>query len=221
MRKVFAAALLLSASIALGDDQITHAFSASASRGGASRVVIDVPAGDVKIRNGAGGAIRVTGFVRRNYDGTNERNKQQRIANDINVGIDVHGDEAVISRKYGPSASSWSARSWHSEYDMSVEVPRGVDLDIRTKYGDVTLEGDFGNVDVDLTAGEIHLTVPRSAVREMNASVRVGEVHTDTGELHEDHEGLFPGRTRFYNATGRSTINVHTTFGEVHVTLTK
>jgi hypothetical protein len=55
----------------------------------------------------------------------------------------------------------------------------------------------------------------------MNASVRVGEVHTDTGELHEDHEGLFPGRTRFYNSTGRSTVNVHTTFGEVHVTLTK
>ncbi|HEY8849372.1 MAG TPA: DUF4097 family beta strand repeat-containing protein [Thermoanaerobaculia bacterium] len=221
MRNVFAAALLLSASIALGDDQITHAFSASASRGGASRVVIDVPAGDVKIRSGAASAIRITGFVRRNYDGNNERNKQQRIANDITVGIDVHGDEAVISRKYGPSANSWSARSWHSTYDMSVEVPRGVDLDIRTKYGDVTLDGDFGNVDVDLTAGEIHLTVPRSSVRELNASVRVGEVHTDTGDLHEDHEGLFPGRTRFYNATGRSTINVHTTFGEVHVTLTK
>jgi len=221
MRNVFAAALLLSASIALGDDQITHAFSASASRGGASRVVIDVPAGDVKIRSVAASSIRITGFVRRNYDGDHERNKQQRIANDITVGIDVHGDEAVISRKYGPSASSWSAKSWHSTYDMSVEVPRGVDLDIRTKYGDVTLDGDFGNVDVDLTAGEIHLTVPRSSVRELNASVRVGEVHTDTGDLHEDHEGLFPGRTRFYNATGRSTINVHTTFGEVHVTLTK
>ena len=221
MRNVFAAALLLSASIALADDQVTHTFSASASRGGASRVVIDVPAGDVKIRNGAGSVIRATGFVRRSYDGNNERNKQQRIANDITVGIDVHGDEAVISRKYGPNATSWSSKSWHTTYDMSVEVPRGVDLDVRTKYGDVTLEGEFGNVDVDLTAGEIHLTVPRSAVRELYASVRVGEVHTDTGDLHEDHEGLFPGRTRFYNAAGRSTINVHTTFGEVHVTLTK
>src|SRR4029077_1729596 len=113
MRNVFAAALLLSASIALGDDQITHAFSASASRGGASRVVIDIPAGDVKIRNGAASAIRINGFVRRNY-GNNERDKQQRIANDITVGIDVHGDEAVISRKYGPNASSWTAKSWHS-----------------------------------------------------------------------------------------------------------
>ena len=221
MRTVLAIALFLGASIALANDQVTHSFSASASRGGASRVVIDVPAGDVKIRNGASGEIRVAGFARRNYDGANERNKQQRIANDISLAVDVHGDEAVISRKYGLNASSWSARSWHTSFDLAVEVPRGVDLDIRTKYGDVTLDGDFGNVDVDLTAGEIHLTVPRSAVRQLNASVRVGEVHADTGELHEDHEGLFPGRTRFYNATGRSTINVHTTFGEVHVTLTK
>jgi hypothetical protein len=221
MRTVLAAALLLSASIAVADDQVTHEFSASAARGGASRVVVDIPAGAVKIRSAAAGAIRVSGFVRRSYDGFNERNKQQRIADDITIGIDVHGDEAVISRRYGPKADSWGIKRWHTSYDVSVEVPRGVDLDVRTKYGEVTINGEFGNIDVDLNAGEIHLTVPRSAVREMNASVRVGEVHTDTGELHEDHEGLFPGRTRFYNSTGRSTVNVHTTFGEVHVTLTK
>ena len=80
MRIVLASALLLSASMALANDQVTHSFSASASRGGASRVVIDVPAGDVKIRNSAAGEIRVVGLARRNYDGDNERNKQQRIA---------------------------------------------------------------------------------------------------------------------------------------------
>ena len=85
----------------------------------------------------------------------------------------------------------------------------------------MTLEGDFGNVNADLRAGEIHLRTPRASVHELNASVRVGEVHTDFGEDREDHEGILPGTTHFINANGRSRINVHTTFGELHVTLTK
>jgi hypothetical protein len=221
MRSWLAAALLLSATAALADDEVTHLFASAASRGNVHRVIVDIPAGGVTVKNGPADRISVTGEIRRTYDGYREREKQQRIANDINVVIDVNGDQAVIRRQFGPNASSWSARSWHTKYKITVEVPRGLDLDVETRYGELNVDGDFGNIDADLRAGEIHLRTPRANVRELIASVRVGEVHADVGDVREDHEGLFPGRTRFYNASGKSTINVHTTAGEVHVTLTR
>ncbi len=218
---LFTAVAFVAASAAVADDEVTHPFSASVARGGLRRVIVDIPAGDVSIRNGSSDRISVSGVVERSYDGYRERDKQQRIVDDMGAEIFVNGDEALIRRKFGPNAQSWSARSWHSDFRVTVEVPRGTNVDIETRYGDLKLEGDFGNVNADLRAGEIHLRTPRASVHELNASVRIGEVHTDFGEDRQDHEGIFPSSTHFINTGGRSRINVHTTVGELHVTLTK
>ena len=45
--------LLLTAGAALANDEVTHPFSTAAPRGHVRRVVIDIPAGEVRIRNGA------------------------------------------------------------------------------------------------------------------------------------------------------------------------
>jgi hypothetical protein len=218
---VLGAVALLGASAAVADDFVRHPVNASIRRGSIRRVIVDIPAGEIMVRNGAGDRISLSGEVQRRYDGFNQREREQRIVNDINLEIFVDEDDALIRRKFGPEADSWRARTWHTSYRLTIEVPRGMGLDLETKYGEVTLEGDFGNVSVDLRAGEIHLRTPRSSVRELNASVRIGEVHTDFGEEREDHEGILPGTTHFINANGRSRINVHTTVGELHVTLTK
>ena len=212
---------LLAASSVLADDEVTHPFSASVSRAGIRRVIVDIPAGEVAIRNGPAERVSISGEVQRQYDGYRQQSKQQQIANDINVEIVTDDGDALIRRKFGSSAHSWSARSWHTEYRIIVEVPRGMDVEIGTRYGELTLEGEFGNVDADLRAGEIQVRTPRASVRELNASVRIGEVHTDFGVDREDHEGIFPGSTHFINAGGRSRFNLHTTVGELHVTLTR
>ena len=216
-----AAALVLVAAGAAADEEVTHTFSASVPRAGIRRVVIDIPAGEVKVRNGAPGSIAVSGEVTRGYDGWRRRAKEQHIADDISAEIHVHGDEAVVRRRYGPSAQSWSARSFHSGFDVRVDVPPGVDIVLETKYGEVDIDGTFGNIECDLRAGEIHVRTPRANVRDLRASVRVGEVHADTGEESVEKEGLFPGSMTWVNAAGKSDMYVHTTFGEVHVTLTR
>ena len=221
MALVFTALALVGASAAVADEEVTHPFSASVARGGIRRVIVDIPAGEVSLRNGATDRISISGVVERSYDGYRRREKQQQIVDDIGAEIFVNGSEALIRRKFGPNAQGWSAKSWHSSYRVTVEVPRGVDVDIETRYGELKLDGEFGNINVDLRAGEIHLRTPRAAVHELNASVRIGEVHTDFGEDREDHEGIFPNSTHFINVGGRSRINVHTTVGELHVTLTK
>ena len=218
------AALLLSFLIAvpaLADEEVTHNFSSSHSREGIRRVIVDIPAGEVSLRNGSGERISISGYARRDYDGYRERKKEQRIVDDIGAEIFTNGDEALIRRSYSRNAESWSAKSWHTKYRITVEVPRGMNVDIETKYGELSVEGEFGNLNADLRAGEIHVRVPRASVHELNASVRIGEVHTDFGLDREDHEGILPGSTHFLNTGGRSRINLHTTIGELHVTLTR
>lgn len=216
-----AAALLLAAGTALADQEVTHTFATAVPRGGAQRVFVDITAGEIEVRNGAADRIAVHGEIRRRYDGHNQREKQQAIADDISMTVVVRNGEAVVRPKYGPNAQSWSARSHHSGLNVVIEVPPGVDLELGTRYGEINIDGSFGNIATDLRAGEIDLRTPRANVRELNASVRVGEVHTNLGHTSEDHEGLFPGGTHWLNSSGgKSNVTVHTTMGEVTVTLT-
>jgi hypothetical protein len=224
MRKqlFFVAAALLLAGTAAANDEVSHSFSASATtRGQVRRVVIDIPAGSVKIRNGASDHISVRGEIRRPFDGYRRRAREQSIANDISAEIAIDGDEATVRRHYGPGAQSWSARSIHTEVDVTVDVPPGVDVDVSTRYGEVDIDGAFGRIDSDLSAGEVHVRTPRVNVRDLRASLLIGEVHTYFGDRYIENEGVFPRTAHFHNAAGRSDVSVHSTFGEVHVTLTQ
>lgn len=214
-----AAAVLLLAATALADDYVTHSFRSEARVRGIRRIVVDVPAGNVNVRNGAPDRIDVTGVVRRDYEGDADREKQQHVVDDISVEIYTNPSEAVVRRKLGPRAKSWNARN-NSDYRITIEVPPGLDVDIETSYGEVDLDGAFGDVKCDLRAGEIHAAFPRASVHDLSASVRVGEVHAGVGDSRIDNEGVFPRAAKWTNpAGGRSSVNLHTTAGEVHVTL--
>jgi hypothetical protein len=214
-------AALLVAGAALAGDEVTHSFATTAARGHVRRVVIDIPAGEVRIRNGAADRIAVNGMTKRHFEGYRRRAKEQEIADDISAEVVIHGDEAIVRRHFGPAAQSWSARSYHSAVDITVEIPPGVDVDIATRYGSIDIDGAFGNIDTDLRAGEVHVRTPRANVRDLIASVSIGEVHTYFGDHYIENEGVLPRSARFHNAGGRSEVNVHSTFGEVHVTLTQ
>lgn len=206
---LFSLALIASAAVA----DVSHPVAASVRRGAVRRVIVAIPAGEIMIRNGSADRINVTGEVQRSDDDA----ESLRAVKNANVEIVTDGEDAIL-RKSG--ASDWGWRM-HTNYHLDIEVPRGMSVNLETKYGEVTIEGEFGNIDVDLRAGEIHLRTPRALVKELNASARIGEVHTDFGDDREDHEGILPGTTHFINANGRSRINVHTTVGELHVTLTR
>jgi hypothetical protein len=216
-----AAATFLVAASSVAGDEVTHSFSASAARAQVHRVVIDIPAGSVKIRNGAANRIAVSGHVRRRFDGYRSRAKEQTIADNITAEIIVSGDEAIIRRHYGPGAQSWSAKSIHSVVEITVDIPPGLDVDVSTHYGEVDIDGAFGNISSDLRAGEVHVRTPRANVRDLRASVLIGEVHTYFGDHYIENEGVFPRTAHFHNAVGRSDVNLHSSFGEVHVTLTQ
>ena len=208
--------LLLPATAFAG--RVERELSAAALAGSARRVIVDIPAGKIRVRNGAPGRISVSGVVSRQPDGPRSRDAEQRIVDDSGLAMSVRGENMTIRRTFGPNAKSWRAGTF-SDWDVTVEVPPGLHVDIRTRYGAVDVKGTFGDIDVDLTAGEVDVEVPRSIVRELRASCLAGEVHTDLGDEVVRREGLFPGKTRYVNAAGTTLLNLHTTFGEVKVDL--
>lgn len=221
MRTILAvAALSLAAVTASAEPKVRHTFESSIPRGSVQRVVIDIPAGDIHIRNGAADRLAVTGFVTREPDSPGSREKEQRIVNDTTVEIYASNNEAVVRRRFGPEADSWRGGMF-SDYRVTIDVPTGVAVDVQTRYGDVSLEGSFGDIDIDLRAGEIDLRIPQRDVRQLIASCRVGEVQTTIGDQIVEREGLFPGKTRYSNPAGKSIVNLHVTAGEIRATLTR
>ena len=213
------AAAALAATSALADD-VEHAFQSAVPRGQVQRVLIDIPAGNFTIRNGGNDRLALSGIASRDYDGQKERSWAQKVVDDTSVEVYVNGAEAVVRRKFGKNAASWRAQKF-TGIDMRLDLPSGVDVEFATTAGDVDLAGEFGNINIDLRAGEVDVKLPRASVREMNASCRIGEVRANLGTEIITKEGLFPGRTHFFNAAGKSRVNVHVTTGEVDVTLTQ
>jgi hypothetical protein len=212
-------AALLAATAAMADD-VEHKFQSLVARGQVQRVLIDIPDGDFTIRNGSATHIGVSGIASRDYDGQRERLWAQKVVDDTSVEVYINGVEAVVRRRFGPNADSWRAQKF-TGLDLRIDLPAGVDVEFDTTAGDIDLAGDFGNVGIDLRAGDVKVQVPRARVRELNASCRIGEVHANLGSEIVSKEGVFPGRTHYFNARGKTSVNAHVTVGEVNVTLTQ
>jgi hypothetical protein len=218
-RALFVAASLLLATSAAAKD-VSHAFQSVVSRGAVQRVVIDISTGSFTVRTGAADKLALSGIASRDYDGGKERAWAQSVVDDTSVEFVIKGAEAIVRRKFGKNARSWRARKF-TDLDLRLDLPPGMDVDFNTSAGEIEMAGDFGDVDIDLRAGEVDVRIPRSRVRELNASCRVGEVRTHLGHEVVTREGVFPGKTHFFNAEGTAHVNVHVTAGEVDVTLTR
>lgn len=218
-RSLFLTASLLLASAALAGDA-EHSFQATAARGKVERVLIDIPFGSFTVRNGSADRIALSGIASRDYDSAKEAKWAQEVVDDTSVEIYVNGAEAVIRRKFGKKADSFRARKF-TGLDLRLELPPGVDVEFETSAGEVDLAGHYGNIDIDLRAGEVDIRIPKAGVRELRASCRVGEVRAHLGKEIITREGIFPGSTKYFNAAGKNQVSVHVTAGEVDITLTQ
>src|SRR5713226_10638110 len=91
--------LLLLVAFPAAAERVRHSFESSVPRGQVRRVVIDIPAGDVDVRNGAADRLTVSGWVSREPDSDRNRAKEQRIVNDTTVEIYVSNEEAIVRRR--------------------------------------------------------------------------------------------------------------------------
>jgi hypothetical protein len=213
------AIVAMSALSASANREVTHEFRSVVPRARVRSVTIEIPIGALQIRNGASDSIAVHGEARREYDGPRERDSRQRAVDSSSVEIEVRGDEAFIRRRFATGAGSWA--SGHTKFDVAIDIPPGVDVIVEQKVGELHLDGSFGNVDIQMHVGEVHIRTPKANVRELTAGTTVGEVHTNVGDRTFDREGLFAGKTHYINDGGRSSFTVDLSIGEIHIQLTK
>ena len=67
-RALFAAALLLGSTTVYADRMVTHHFESTVPASRIHRVIIEIPAGEVRLINSTGNTIKVSGDAKRDYD---------------------------------------------------------------------------------------------------------------------------------------------------------
>ncbi|HVS33405.1 MAG TPA: hypothetical protein VMS98_18355 [Thermoanaerobaculia bacterium] len=211
-------ALSLTQPAQAADLVVRHAFQSTVPRGAVRKVVVEIPSGHITIRNGAADLLSVSGQATREPDGPRSVAKQQRIVDDITVEIYSSNDESIVRRRFGPNASNFTGQTFTS-YKLLLDLPPDVDVVLLTRAGEIDIDGTFGNIEVNLRAGEVRVRTPHQGVRQLNASCRAGEIRANLGAETLTRSGLFPRSIRYRNASGHSTVDLHVTAGEIDVVL--
>ena len=221
MRRIarVAVVVLLVAPAAFADREVRHDFRVASAAAGIQKVIVEIPISEMKVTTSTAKEIVVSGYVTREYDRLSEMAGAERIAKNSGMEIDIRGSRAIIRRKFAADLPR-RAKNSDTEFHLNVTLPDGVDLEIRQRIGELELEGAFGNIDIDMSIGEVTIHVPKKNIKELSARTTIGEVRTNVGDRIISREGIFAGRTHFYNDGGRSTLNVRLTIGEIDIALT-
>ncbi len=211
-------AALLSATVS-GQQEAVHPFRTSIDAGTALRLVVDVPQSNLLIQTGTAGKIEASGTVTREYKKDRDAARAQEIANASSVHIEIRGTRAYVTRAFGVAAEGRSAQNSKTIFDLVVKIPEGMHVEVVQNTGAVRLDGSFGNVQVDMRAGEIGLKVPKASVRELSARATVGDVTTNLGDRTISKQGVFAGKTHYINERGHSFINLRLMAGDIDVQL--
>jgi len=212
------AVLLLLAGSAMADPKISREFRVEAAAGSVQRVIVEIGVSELEIRNGPAGSIVAHGMVKREYESSEDIKKAQAILDQSDVEIEIDGSRAIIRRKLGRDADGWRVRN-QTQFTVIVEIPVAVDVEVQQKVGEITVDGSFGNIDIDLGVGEVKIRTPKKNVREVSARARIGENRTHTGDRIITREGVLSGRTEFFNEGGTSRLHVAVGVGEIDIEL--
>ena len=79
----------------------------------------------------------------------------------------------------------------------------------------------FGDINVELNAGEVSLKIPKGSVRELLADVKVGELTTNLGDRIVEKQGVMAGKMHFFNESSGGVVKVGVLAGDVEIELTR
>lgn len=212
------AVILLLAGSAMADPKVSREFRVEALAGSVDRVIVEAGVSELEIRNGQAGSIVAHGVVKREYESSEDIKEARAILDQSEIQIEIDGSRAIIRRKLGPDADGWRVRN-QTQFTIIVEIPVAVDVEVRQRVGEITVDGSFGNIDVDLGVGEVKIRTPKKNVREVSARTRIGENRTHTGDRIITREGVLSGKTEFFNDGGTSRLHVAVGVGEIDIEL--
>lgn len=215
-----AATLTFASSAVAAERKVSHAFDSSLAAANIRRIVVEIPVGEVTVKTGSSSEIRVEGMATREADESERKTRAaQSLVDNSSVVIKSRGKIAYIEPLYRGDAGGWVKRK-KTQFRVTVTVPAGLPVDIDQNVGEVAVAGATGDLNLRLGVGEVRVTMPKAAVRELSASASVGEVKTNFPDRTITKEGFFAGTTHYLNEGGRSNVNLRLRVGEMHIDLT-
>jgi hypothetical protein len=220
MKKILlcAGVAVLAAGTAVADSEVGRSFRAVSPAAGVEHVIVEISVGQVTIRTGSENQIEVAGSIRREYDGSERsRRRATEVIENTQIKIELRGDRAFVTEELGPGAGR--GKWHHSELEVRITVPRGVNLDVKQSVGELNIKGEFRDLTAEMTVGELNVRLPRKNVKELSASTTIGEVHADLGDRVLTREGVFAGRTHYANESGIGVVDIRLKIGEIDIAL--
>jgi hypothetical protein len=185
-----------------------------------ARVIIEIPIADIAIRSSNSQQVMLNGVVSREFNSLRQKSESQRIVDQTDVELLVRGRSLIIQPKLGPDARSRLARRNTTKMKLEITLPAHLDVQVQHSNGSLRLDGAFNNVEIASKKGAVHILMPKTSVREMIASTRLGEVTTNVGNRVVTREGFLPGSTHYLNEAGRGLLKVSMNIGDVNIELT-
>ncbi len=161
-------------------------------------VHVRLSVGDLQIRRGDSDKIRLHYTV---------KSRRESHVKDAHVNIDVHGRDANIEF-HAPDGGN-------TQFDVELEVPQNTNLDVHEKVGDLTVENIEGDKDLEVSVGNIRVTVGNSDYHLVHASTSIGDVSADvTGNNRAETSGWL-GKTLKYHGDGKYELRAHVSVGDI------
>jgi len=124
---------------------------------------------------------------------------------DARVEFDVRGKDATIEF-HGPTTGN-------TAFDVELEVPATINVDVHQKVGDMTVDSVEGDKDLSLGVGDIRVLAENGGYRLLNASTGIGDVHADG---YGESRGWL-GKSLKYHGDGKYELRAHVGVGDIHL----
>lgn len=211
--------LLVSGS-ALAADRVERPIRATTDASLAERIVIDIPASSLVIGTHEEKTVSADGLAVRTYRGDRNRGEAESLLDEARVTMTRRGRTLYIERDLGYGDRFWNSPS-ATQFELSIQIPKGYPVEIDQRAGQIILEGEFGDLDVKLGAGDLELIMPEDLLGELDAATTIGELHTDLGSRVLEKSGVMAGSTSFVNPEGSSRVRLRVRAGALSVKLTE
>ena len=170
---------------------------------GISEMEIECGAGFLKLRGVEGlDEIKVEADI---YAGNKKGEKLRKFIDKyLELSLEKHGDRAVlISRIEHRHISFFFMDNDKSRVDLTVQIPREMDIEIRDGSGEIELKNINGEIDLDDGSGSIDIA-------DVNGNL---EIHDGSGEL-----GIHNVTGRMEIDDGSGSIEISKATGDVKIT---
>ena len=213
------ATLLFSGTLAAAE-RVEHPVHATADASMVTNIVIEIPASSLVITTHADRNVVADGLAIRSFRGEKNRAKTESLVREAGLSMTRRGRTLYIERDLGRGGRFWNSPN-ATQFELALQIPAGMPVELRQNAGEIDLDGDFGDLDVRLGAGDVSLRMPERLLGQLDAATTVGELTTDLGTRIVEKSGVMAGSTTFISPHGGSNVRLRVRAGTIDVQLTE